>query len=296
VKPALVTGASGFLGRNLVRLLLASGRPVVAVLREDSNDIGLSGAMVERHDGSTDRLVEIVKAYKPETAFHLAALVAGEKDEPPIEPLIRSNVLLGTQLAEACLQGRCHKLVAAGTYFERKSGTEAYDPVSLYAATKRAYRDILEYYARATPLRAAVVSLYDVYGPNDGRPKLLNLLAQTAASGETLKMSPGEQRLDLVHVDDAAAALLKAERALSEQTEPVLREWCAASGERVSLKRLVELFAESTGLAPKIEFGGRPYREREVMNPYLGELVPGWKPEIPLKEGLRRVYGAAARA
>ena len=296
MKPALVTGASGFLGRRLVRMLLEAGRPVVAVLREDSNDVGLSGAMVERHDGSTDRMMEIVRAYKPETAFHLAALVAGEKDEAPIEPLIRANVLLGTQLAEACVAGRCHKLIAAGTYFERRSGTAEYDPVSLYAATKRAYRDILEYYVRATPLRAAVVSLYDVYGPEDGRPKLLNLLAKYAASGETLKMSPGEQRLDLVHVDDAAAALIRAERALSDVSEPVLKEWCAATGERVSLKTLVGLFGEAAGKAPKVEFGGRPYREREVMNPYLGEPVPAWKPEIPLKEGLRRVYGAAAKA
>lgn len=296
MKPALVTGASGFLGGVLVRRLLASGRPVVAVLREDSDDRGLSGAAVERHDGTADRLVEIVAKHRPETAFHLAALVAGERDEVPVEPLIRANVLFGTQLAEACLAGRCFKLVAAGSFFERRSGTADYDPVSLYAATKRAYRDILEFYARATPLRAAVVSLYDVYGPNDPRPKLLNLLARHAASGETLKMSPGEQLLDLVHADDAAAAFLRAERALSDSAEPVLREWCAASGERVNLKTLVALFSEATGLSPKVEFGARPYREREVMTPWLGEAVPGWKPEIPLKEGLRRVYGAAARA
>lgn len=232
----------------------------------------------------------------PETVFHLAALVAGDaRPEEDLEPLIRANVLLGTQLAEAAVRTGAFKFVTAGTYYERRGGA-GYDPVSLYAATKRAFADVLEYYARATKLRAAALCLYDNYGPDDERPKLLNLLAKHAASGETLKLSPGEQRLDLLHVKDSCAAFLSAEKALSSSAELGVREWCASSGERVTLKQLVAVFEEATGLKVPAEFGGRPYRDREVMNPYTGPQIPDWKAAIPLKEGLRQVYGAAARA
>lgn len=294
MKPALVSGASGFLGKNLVRRLLDDGRPVVAVLRRDSDGAGLVGAALERHDGTTADLRRIVEKHRPGSVFHLAALISGEQSTDEVEPLVRSNVLFGVQLAEACATAGAVKFVNVGTYFERRSGSETYDPVSLYAATKRAFRDILEYYAIATPLRAATVTLYDTYGPGDRRPKLLNLLASHAASGEPILLSPGEQLLDMLHIDDVCAAMLRAEALLGETGEPRAREWCASSGERVSLRSLVDIFKEATGLSPEVRFGGRPYREREVMTPWLGEPVPGWKPGIPLKEGLRRVYGAAA--
>lgn len=296
MRPALVSGASGFLGKSLVRRLLGDGRPVVALLRRASDGPDLDGAIMEIHDGTSADILRIAGKHRPETVFHLAALVRGEQSTPDeIEPLIRSNILFGTELAEACSKSGAVKFINAGTYFERRGGGEAYDPVSLYAATKKAFRDILEYYARATALRAATVSLYDTYGPGDKRPKLLNLLASHAATGEPLLLSPGEQIVDLVHADDVCAALLRAEAELGVADDRAAPEWCASSGERLSLRDLVDLFKEATGLNPMVRFGGRPYREREVMIPWLGTPVPGWKPGIPLKEGLRRVYGAAAR-
>lgn len=296
MKPAVVTGASGFLGRALATRLKADGREVIALLRDGSDDSKLRGIEVMRHDGTTGDLRRLLEKAGAETVFHLAAFVAGDaRPEEDLEPLIRSNVLFGAQLAEACARTGAFKLVSAGTYYERRGGA-GYDPVSLYAATKRAMNDLLEYYARATKVRAASLVLYDTYGPGDERPKLLNLLAQHAASGEPLKLSPGEQRLDLLHADDACSAFLAAEKALSSSSELGVHEWCASSGERVTLRQLVSLFEEATGLKVPAELGGKPYREREVMHPYQGPQVPGWKAEIPLKEGLRRVYGAKARA
>lgn len=293
----LVTGASGFLGKALVRRLVRDGRPVIAVLRPDSDPTGLEMAVIERHDGTTTDLRRIVEKHRPETVFHLATLCSSDtRSEDEIEPLIRSNVLFGVQLAEACVRAGTTKFINAGTYYERRGGIETYDPVSLYAATKKAFRDLLEYYANATSLRVATMTLYDTYGPGDERPKLLNLLSRHAASGEPISLSPGEQLIDLIHADDASAAFLRVETLLGEASEPRAKEWCAVSGERRTLRALVALFKEATGLSPDVRFGAKAYRDREVMKPWQGETVPGWKPVIPLKEGLRLVYGAAARA
>ena len=284
-RPVLVTGATGFLGRALTRRLLALGRPVVALTRAGSDLSSLKDAVVELYDGDGARLLSIVEERKPETVFHLAAASEGGVDE-----IVKANVLLGAQLAEACVKAGVEKLIAAGTFFTRRSGGDDYDPVSLYAATKKAQEAVFDYYVRAHGLKAAIVCLYDLYGPGDERPKLLNLLARSAA-GPELALSPGDQELDVVHVDDAVEALLAAEKAASPGP---LREWCASSGKRVTVKRLVELFRRETGLSPKVAFGAKPYRDREVMKPWAGVPVPGWKPAIPLEEGLRRVYGGKA--
>ena len=88
-----------------------------------------------------------------------------------------------------------------GSYSQHYGG-RAYSPVSLYAATKQAFQDILQFYCEVRGLRAVTLELPDTYGPDDKRPKLFSLLDRVARSGETLQMSPGEQLLDLLHVDD----------------------------------------------------------------------------------------------
>lgn len=264
---------------------------MIALARPSSDAFGLAAATLERHDGRAAGLRAIFARHKPATVFHLAA--AGAKGSEDLDEIVDANVRLGAQLADAaCLSGvEC--FIAAGSYFTRRGGTDAYQPVSLYAAAKKAFEALLTYYVQAHGLKAAVLCLYDIYGPDDPRPKLLNLLAESARTGRELKLSPGDQELDLLHVDDAAAAFLAAEAALGRETGPGLKEWCASSGQRLSVRALVELFCARTGLAPRVKFGGKPYRAREVMRPWSGPPVPAWAPRVPLPEGLGRVYGLA---
>ena len=128
-------------------------------------------------------------------------------------PLVDSNVLVGTQVAEAMLRAGCRGIVNTGTSWQRDA-RGAYDPVCLYAATKQAFEDVLTYYVSAEGFAATTLRLYDTYGPDDPRPKLVNALAGALRSGTPLSLSPGEQLLDLVHIDDVTAAFAAAGRRL----------------------------------------------------------------------------------
>ena len=275
---ALVTGATGFLGRALKARLERAGRTVIAPGRGELSTAAAAA--------------ELLRRAKPRTIFHLAA---DARPDASIDELLEPVVGIGARLAHHAREAGVERFVAAGSFFTRRSGGAEYDPVSPYAAAKKALEDLLAWYA-SDGLRAASVCLYDVYGPGDSRPKLLNALADSARTGRKLELTPGEQELDLLHVDDAADALIAAEAALGDAAPGRLHEWCAASGERRTLRRLLAEFKEATGLEPAAALGAKAYRPREVMRPWAGPAVPGWKPRIPLKEGLRRVYGAAARA
>jgi hypothetical protein len=50
---------------------------------------------------------------------------------------------------------------------------------------------------------------------------------------------------------------------------------------------VVELYARVTGRPIEVVWGGRPYRDREVMVPWTGPRLPGWRPRIALADGLR---------
>jgi nucleoside-diphosphate-sugar epimerase len=298
IRKALLTGATGYIGHNLANRLLNDGVAVAAVVRLGS-DVKrlrrLSGSLeVCVHDGTTAGLVRIVADVAPDVAFHLAAVGKAAHTADDVEPLIRSNVLFGTQLLEALCAAGVRTLVNAGTFWQHYGGDDAYEPSCLYAATKQAFEDVLTYYVGAAGLHAVTLKLFDVYGPHDRRRKLFKLLTEAQQSGEPLRMSPGEQELDLVYIDDIVEAFLAV--ALQLRQDPGLsgRAFAISSGRRLPLRQVVALFEDVSGRPVPVEWGGIPYRPREVMVPWRGDLLPGWGATVPLEEGIRRVLVAGS--
>ena len=148
---ALVTGATGFVGSHLVRHLTDAGWTVHALVRAGSSAYR-PVASIHVHDGSTEGLVEIVGAVRPDVVFHLASLFIGEHRTAEVTALVESNLLFSTQLAEAMrVHGRT-RLVNTGTVWQHFHDQD-YLPVNLYAATKQAYLDILRFFEEAAGLR-----------------------------------------------------------------------------------------------------------------------------------------------
>lgn len=290
MKKALVTGATGFVGSHLVRGLLRNGWKVDIIVRPSSS-LSMLADVEEQigkfvHAGNTREMLDIVAASKPDVVFHVASLVLSRHQPEQVEGLVRSNVLFGTQLLEAMAASGVRKMVNTSTSWEHYEG-KVYSPVNLYAATKRAFQDILQYYVEAQGVRAITLKLFDTYGPNDPRPKLLNLLLKAARTGEELALSPGEQKIDLVHVDDVTSAyLVAAGRLLSGNVEGH-ECYGVYSGKAIRIRELVRLVEKKTGRKLNVRWGGRDYRPREVMEPYYGlNTPPGWSPQHTLEQSV----------
>ena len=291
---ALLTGITGFIGGALAERLLAAGWQVHAVVRPSSDLSSLSvrdQCTFHVHDGSTAGLIEILRQVRPEVVFHLASLFLVDHRPDQVDDLIASNLLFPTQLLEAMVAAGATRLVNAGTNWQHH-GTAAYRPVNLYAATKQAFEDLLAFYHDAKGVSAISLKLYDTFGLQDRRRKLIAIVLEAVRSGEALEMSPGEQIIDLTHVDDVADAFLQAADLLTAQETPLLTSYFV-SGERLSLKQLVRLIEETAGTTLRVTFGGRPYRPREVMVPLPaeGHALPGWAPQHTLKAGLLELLG-----
>ncbi|WP_207799381.1 NAD-dependent epimerase/dehydratase family protein [Candidatus Cryosericum septentrionale] len=287
---ALVTGATGFVGGHLAGRLQSDGWETHAIVRPSSDATTLRDVLgsgnVHVHDGSTEGLVDILRNVHPEVVFHLASVFVAEHLTDDVDPLIRSNVLFGVQLLEAMTVAGVLDIVNTGSYSQHYEGRE-YSPVSLYAATKQAFQDILQFYSEVRGLRAVTLELPDTYGPDDKRSKLLSLLDQVARSGETLQMSPGEQLLDLLHVDDVVHGYEVAADGLLSGHLRSPSQYQLSSGSLVPLKDVVELYRQATGCTVSVVWGGRPYRLREVMEPVSPvPVLPEWQACISLRDGL----------
>lgn len=290
MKRVLVTGATGFIGSRLVRLLAQDGWQVAAVVRPESNRsilAGIDDVAWCPYAGNLRDLDAALRDTRPEVVIHLASRFLAAHTPADLDPLLDANVRFGLQLAESMSNAGCNRLVNAGTTWQHLHNA-AYCPANLYAATKQAYESLFRYYVDASGLRVTTLKLSDTYGPGDTRRKLLPQLKERARSGEPIDLSPGEQSIDLVHVSDVADAfLLAATRLLEGAGEPPIQDFAVTSGQPLSLRALVARIERVLGRPLPVRWGARPYRPREVMTPWTaGTSLPGWHPRVDLDIGL----------
>lgn len=278
----LVTGASGYLGGWLASRLVQQGHDVHVVVRTESSrarlPAGLTGIHEDRGDGSS--LSSIGKMVAPEMIFHLAALYVWDHSAEQLQALVDANLGFPLHLFDMASAGNI-PLVNVGSGFQHVG--EPSNPVNLYAVMKQSVLESLRWYGRARGLRSATVVLNDTYGPRDPRGKLFSLLRRSVDAPLPLAMSPGEQLLDLLWVDDAVAAI----QAAAATASPSAPEWLASSGEVRTLREVAQIWSEVTGRKPQIIWGARPYREREVMRPWSGgNRLDGWYVTRNLRDGI----------
>ena len=283
----LVTGATGFIGTNLTRELRKEHNLfILGQFEGDPEKLDLPGYIM---DDDINKLADYIKNNQIEGVIHLASLYLTVHTPEQIKDLVSSNVYFGTAVLEAAsLAGSVKWFLNTGSIWQNYNvkGME-YNPVNLYAATKQAFIDMAKYYTDVFGIKFCTLKLCDTYGPNDTRRKIFKLFKDYSESGEVLKMSPGEQLIDLLYITDIVAGFAQLVKLLSEGAK-LNPEYVLSSGRQIPLKELAALFIKVSDRKLNIEWGGLPYRKREVMIPWKGDVVPGWKAKISVEEGIQR--------
>jgi len=295
MKTALVTGASGYLGGHVARRFLAEGWRVVALVRPGSVlPADLAGRVLRADYDGTQASAERAFACAPvEVVAHLASAVIGVHARDQVDAILDANVRFPVHLLEAMRHGSCKCIVNTGSFWQH-CNSDNYAPVNLYAATKKAFEDIAQAYVANDGLRICTLVLFDTYGADDPRKKIVRLLVEAIDSPASLAMSPGDQILDLTHANDVAAAFVVAAGHLLRDRHEGQR--FMVTGERVSLRDLVARVAQLADRPPHVELGRRPYRDNEIMNP-ISSLppLPGWRREHSLDEEIRAMLSDRER-
>jgi nucleoside-diphosphate-sugar epimerase len=210
----LLTGATGFLGSHLAKALSKHNFKIGCLVRKNSDTRALNEiadfCRIYRIDSTNkESLDSAIKDFQPKMVIHLASMILTEHQPNEVKPLILSNILFPSLLLESMAQHGVKLFLNTGTFWEFMDESEDYNPVCLYASTKKAFEDVLTFHTKAKGFKAITFRLYDMYGHQDKRKKLLWWLKQSIDSEEPIPFSPGEQQIDLVFIDDIISAYLK---------------------------------------------------------------------------------------
>lgn len=260
-RTVLLTGATGFVGRQILKALLATSLKVRLVVREGKQDQFRTGDQIEEILVTPDLFSETQSWWERacrdiDTVIHVAWFA-----EPGQYLQSQKNLdcLSGTlSFAKACEKTGVRRFVGVGTCFEYDlssgylSTQTPLKPETTYAAAKTAAFLVLSQYFEAIDVEFAWCRLFYLYGAGEDKRRLVPYLRARLAAGEIAELTSGNQIRDYMDVQEAGRMI--ADVAGSSQTGPV--NICSAVP--TTVRALSERIADEYGRRDLLRFGAHP--------------------------------------
>ena len=321
----LVTGAAGFIGSTLSHRLLERGDEVIGYDNvNDYYDVNLKYARLDRlrsHEKFTfvkasledrETLDEVFRKHQPHRVVNLAAQAGVRYSIENPRAYVDSNIQGFMNILEGCRYNKVEHLVYASTSSVYGANTRmpfsvsdtVEQPVSFYAATKKANELMAHTYSHLYRMPTTGLRFFTVYGPW-GRPDMaLFLFTQSILAGKPIKVfNYGHHKRDFTYVDDIVEGVVRTLDKVAtpnpawtgDNPDPATssapyRLYNIGSNSPVELMRYIEVLEECLGKKAEKEL--LPLQLGDVPDTYanVDALIDdvGYKPDTPIEVGVKR--------
>lgn len=301
MRSIVITGATGAIGRALIKVSIEAGYEVLAVVHRESGRAAELEQIhhchvlrldLDEYDQGLDALKEqqvFLEGY--ELFFHLAWAAPFGKDRENLD-LQLNNVHAALSAVRLSKALGCSAFVGVGSQaeFGRVEGTLSPNtpvfPETGYGIAKLCAGQMTRLACEQLGLRHIWTRVLSVYGPYDRDQTLISTAVSSMLRNEETSFSPCEQMWDYLYCEDAARAILTA-----GQNGTGGQVYVVGSGEARLLQEYIRIIAAETQYKREIGFGRRPYNEKQVMflladTAKLEEL--GFHPQVSFEEGIRK--------
>lgn len=287
-KKVLITGATGFIGQQVVSQLLQKEYEVHALIYPPFLPESENLFQYEMNLLDNTSVVNFFKEHKFENLIHLAWYV-GPKCH--VHNLNLDWTIATLNIIKAFIEngGKC--FVGAGTIseYEYKYGyllenTTPTDPQTLYGNSKNALYNILKVYCKQNNCKFKWPRIFNLYGPNEKPQRLMPSVINSCLNNEDVRVSDCLKYQDYLHVEDTANGIISV---FESDLEGAIN---ICSGIPVQLKEIVNKIAQLTNFKGQILWGAIPaaFGDEVVVGNNEKLKSTGWKPKYTLDEGLKQ--------
>jgi len=290
MKKILMTGATGFLGSNLLKSLLKDEHKITILKRSFSKIERIRDEIKEVSIFDIDK-TPIDKLFS-KGSFDIILHCATDYGRKNTDPLMitDANLMLPLKLLEIGIKNKVPCFINTDTLLDKR--------VNHYSLSKKQFKEWLNSYSRE--LICVNIAIEHFFGPFDDKTKFVSfVIDKIISNAPEVQLTKGEQKRDFIYIDDVVDAFIKIIGNI-DGLEKGFYAYEIGSNEQIAIKALIEMIKQlSRNNMTKLNFGALPYRENEVMESNVNTKAVralGWSPRYSLKEGLKKTIEAEIKA
>lgn len=203
MKKILLTGATGFIGSNILNELSKEFKITILIRKKKL----INNKINKIYFNNLKQLDKLLKKKKFDIIIHCATLYKKEHAIEDISEMIEANLHLGNKILENCNNLKCKKFINFTSVWENYNGIKK-NPPNLYSVQKIAFTELMNFYKK----KYKYTKFYNLYlsqtfGENDRREKLFNVLKENYKNSKVTNLASSIFHMNLLNVSDVVSAV-----------------------------------------------------------------------------------------
>jgi nucleoside-diphosphate-sugar epimerase len=298
----IVTGASGFVGANLVKKIINKNEIYIFTRKESDtwrlNDIKSEINVQTINFENKNKIQSVVNKIKPDYVFHLATY-GGYPFQQNIEKTVGSNVINSINLMQALTEyGKLEKFINIGSSSEYGPKTKPMketnlaEPLLPYGITKLTQTYFAKYFFTKFGLPSVTLRLFSVYGPLEEPGRLIYDIITHTLKNKKLKLFSKKAKRDFIFVDDVIDAIEKTSKTPNIEGEI----FNVGSGKEYSIEDVINIVQSKLKKDLKVSWGNiEKQRSFETNDHWIANILKTkkeikWNPKINFENGLEKTF------
>ena len=266
----LITGATGFVGANLVRYLLNLNHEVIIITKETSNYWRLDDVIHKVkvcHGDLADRegCFKIVADTKPDIIYHVATY-GGFANQVDTDRMIHSNIVATMNMLDAAVENGVQQFINTGSSSEYGTKNEAMkevdvcEPINFYGVTKLAATNYCTMIGKTLGYSVCTLRLFSPYGQFEDSSRLYPSITNALLGGERAQLSNPDFVRDFIPIETVCKIYTEILMAKYKPGDIVN----VGSGKQQTIRKFYHHIASSFGLDLEPIWGKTPARKNEA--------------------------------
>jgi nucleoside-diphosphate-sugar epimerase len=236
----LITGATGFIGSNIINLLLEKKIYIYDILRKKNKNNKYIKKLQKKKNyfpifyNKFNDLEEKLKKININMVINCATYYSNKNDVETIEKLIQTNIIFCSIILET-LKKKIKKFINFGSMMEYSHGNN-FSPKNFYAITKFSFQKIEEFYKKDNPkIKFYDLKLYETYGDNDKREKIIPTIIKKYSQNKNITIVSKNLAMNFVHIE---SLMLAVKMIIKNQIQE--GEYCIKNKKFTKIKELID--------------------------------------------------------